>query len=223
MDMSAMTGAVPSHTPATPSAPAPTAAPTPTPAAAPAPAAPPVAPKTAGVVRVGVVKLKDMSGQSLPTNNLRLNLMSEIERNKMEVVPLDSDAPHADVEAEAVAKQCDYIVYTVPTAVKDANTGGLPAAAVPKGVSLDPAKYQALTAVTLYKVGQPQPELKDVALAADANQFAVDAVMATFVLESDRIAQQVADDAHPKPAAKTTRPAAKTAAKPGAAATKPKQ
>jgi len=223
MDMSAMTGAVPSHTPATPSAPAPTAAPTPTPAAAPAPAAPPVAPKTAGVVRVGVVKLKDMSGQSLPTNNLRLNLMSEIERNKMEVVPLDSDAPHADVEAEAVAKQCDYIVYTVPTAVKDANTGGLPAAAVPKGVSLDPAKYQALTAVTLYKVGQPQPELKDVTLAADANQFAVDAVMATFVLESNRIAQQVADDAHPKPAAKTTRPAAKTAAKPGAAATKPKQ
>ncbi len=42
------------------------------------PPAPAVAPKAAGVIRIGVVKIKDMSGQSLPTDNLRLNLMSEI-------------------------------------------------------------------------------------------------------------------------------------------------
>ncbi len=215
MDMSATAGGAPAA-----AHPEPAAAPTPAaPAAAPAPT---VAPKAAGAVRIGVVKIKDMSGESLPTSNLRLNLMSEIERNKLEAVPLDADASHSEVEAEAKAKQCDYIVYTVPTAVKDTNSGGLAPALVPKGVTLDPAKYQAMTAITLYKVDKPQPELKDVPLAADASQFAVDAVMATFVIESDTIAHQIADDAHPKPAAKSTKTPAKAAAKPGSSATKPK-
>ena len=222
MDMSAMAGGAAS---AAHEAPAPQPAATPAPAVKAATAAAPpapatVAPKTTGVVRVGVVKVKDMTGQSLPTDNLRLNLLSEIERNKMEAVPLDAESPYADVESEARAKQCDYIVFTVPSAVKDANTGGLPPTSLPKGVTLDPAKYQALTVMTLYKVDNPKPELTDLPLAADANQFAVDAVEATFVVESDKIAQQVADDAHPKPAAKATKPAAKAAAKP-AAATKP--
>jgi hypothetical protein len=203
-------------------APASTPASKPTAAAAP-PSPPPVPPKGEGVVRIGVVKIKDMTGQSLPTDNLRLNLMSEIERNKMEVVPLTSEAPYTDVEAEARSKQCDYIVFTVPSTVKDANTGGLPPASVPKGVTLDPAKYQALSAMTLYKVGNAQPEIKELAIAADSSQFGVDAVMATFVIESDNIAKQVADDAHPKAAAKTTKPAARPAAKTGAATAKPKQ
>ena len=221
MDMSAMTtaGGAP---PATHTEPSPEPAAAPTPAAAPAPTpAPAVAPKTAGVVRVGVVKVKDMTGQGLPIDNLRVNLISELERNKMEVIPLDADAPHTDVVTEARAKQCDYIVYTVPTAVKDANTGGLPLASIPKGVTLDPAKFQAVTAVTLYKVDKPQPELKDVPLAADSPQFAVDAVMATFVIESDTVAHQIDDDAHPKPAAKTVRTPEKSPAKAGAATSKP--
>jgi hypothetical protein len=218
MDMSAMASGAPPATHEAPAAAA-TLAPTPT-KAAPAPA--PVAPKTAGVVRVGVVKIKDMSGQSLPTDNLRLNLMSELERNKLEVVPLDADASHSDVETEARAKQCDYIVYTTPTALKEPNSGGLPPASVPKGITLDPAKYQAITSVTLYKIDKPQPELKDVPLVADANQFGVDAVMATFVLESDKVAQQVADDAHPKPAPKTAKAPAKTAPKSAGTTSKPK-
>ena len=219
MDMSAMMGGAP---PAAHSEPPAEPAPAPTKAAAPAPPpAPVVAAKTAGVVRVGVVKIKDMSGQSLPVDNLRVNLISELERNKMEAVPLDANAPHTDVESEAKTKQCDYIIYTVPTALKDPNSGGLPAASLPKGVTLDPAKYQAMTAVTLYKVDKLQPELKDVPLAADAGQFAVDAVMATFVLEADTIAHQIEDDAHPKPAAKAIKPPTKAAAKSGSTATKP--
>lgn len=42
--------------------------------------------------------------------------MSELERNKFEVIPLSAEAPHSDVEAEARTKQRDYIVYTTPTA-----------------------------------------------------------------------------------------------------------
>ena len=57
------------------------------------PPAPVVAPKAAGVVRIGVVKIKDMSGQSLPTDSLRLNLMNEISRHQHEAIPLDSRGP----------------------------------------------------------------------------------------------------------------------------------
>jgi hypothetical protein len=174
----------------------------PEPAAPPAPTAPP---KAAGVIRVGLVGIKDATGQSLPTDSLQLELVSEFGRHQLDVVQLTASAPLQDVESEARLQQCDYFVYTVPTLLKDPGTGGLPSSSVPKGVTLDPAKYQALTLITMYKVGKPAPELKDVPLAADANQFGVDAVTATFTLESDRVAQQIADDAHPKAAPKTAK------------------
>lgn len=211
MDMAALMGgaaAAPSESAPEP-APAPTAAPA-APAAAPAPT---VAPKAAGVVRIGVVKIKDMSGQSLPTDNLRLNLMSEFARQQMDPVPLDADTPQTDVESEARSKQCDYFVYTVSTQVTEPGSAGLSPSSLPKGIKLDPAKFQALSNVTLYKVGKPLPEIKDLGLTADATQFNVDAVMGTFVQESDRIAQQITDDAHPKPASKSPRAPAKAGAK----------
>ena len=211
MDMAALMGGA-ATTPSE-SAPEPTPAPTAAPAAQPAAApVPTVAPKAAGVVRIGVVKIKDMSGQFLPTDNLRLNLMSEFARQQMDPVPLDADTPQTDVESEARSKQCDYFVYTVSTQVTEPGSAGLSPSSLPKGIKLDPAKFQALSNVTLYKVGKPLPEIKDLGLTADATQFNVDAVMGTFVQESDRIAQQITDDAHPKPAARVP----KTPAKPGA-------
>jgi hypothetical protein len=213
MDMSAMMGgASAASAPAAHSESAPAATPAVSAKAEPAPAAS-VAPKAAGVVRVGVVKISDKSGESLPTNNLRLNLMSEFGRQQLEAVPLEAEAPPADVEAEAKAKQCDYIVYTVPTQVKEAGSGGIAPASLPKNVKLDAAKVQALTLVTLYKVGKPAPELKDVPVAAEANTLAVDAVTETFVQEADLVAKQIAEDAHPKAPTKTTKPAAKPASK----------
>ena len=173
-----------------------------------------MAPKAAGVVRIGVVKIKDMSGQSLPTDSLRLNLMSEFARQQLEPIPLDAEGPRQEVESEARSKQCDYFVYTVSTQVTEPGSSGLVPSSVPKGLKLDPAKFQALSGVTLYKVGKPLPEIKDLPLAADATQLGVDAVMETFVLESDRIAKQIAEDAHPKPASKAP-------AKPRTSRTKP--
>ena len=207
MDMSAMMGGAPSAT--APAAPQPAAAATPPPKPA-APPAPAVAAKAPGVIRIGVVKIKDMSGTSLPTDNMRLDLMSEITKQQFEAIPLDAESPQADVESEARSKDCDYVLYTVAAQVKDPGAGGI--APLPKGVTLDPAKYQALTAITLYKIGKPQAELNNVPLAADSPQFAVDAVDATFVLESNKVAQQVSDDAHPKAGAKTTKTTAKPAA-----------
>lgn len=221
MDMSAMMGGATATKPseATPEpAPAPKAAAT-TPAAQPTTAPEPaMAPKTAGVVRIGVVKIKDMSGQSLPTDSLRINLMSEFARQQLEPIPLDAEAPQQEVENEARSKQCDYFVYTVSTQVTEPGSSGVSPSSLPKGLKLDPARFQALSGVTLYKVGKPLPEIKDLPLAADSPQFGVDAVMETFVQESDRIARQIAEDAHPKPASKLP----KAPAKQGTSRTKPK-
>jgi len=210
MDMGAMMGGASHSASAEPTHPTTTATAPPEPAAKPA-AAPVPAPKASGVVRVGVVKINDKSGQSLPTDNLRLNLMSELSGKQMEAILLEVDTPLASVENEAQAKQCDYIVYTTSAEVKDAGSGGIAPASLPKGVKLDPAKYQALTLITLYKVGKAAPELKDMPIAAEANSLAVDAVTDTFVQEADAVAKQIAEDAHPKPAAKTPakRPAPK--------------
>jgi len=162
-------------------------------------------------VRIGVVKIKDMSGQFLPTDTLRMNLMSEFARQQLDPVPLDAEAPQQDVENEARSKQCDYFVYTVSTQVTEPGSSGVSPSSLPKGLKLDPAKFQALSGVTLYKVGNPLPEIKALPLAADAPQFGVDAVMATFVQESDRIARQITEDTHLKPASKLPKAPAKQA------------
>ena len=168
------------------------------PPAPPAPSAPAptAAPKSSGVVRVGVVKIKDTSEQYLPIENLRINLMSEVTLRQMEAVPLDADSD-SSIAAEAASKNCDYILYTDASQVKAPDSGGVVLPAALKGVSLDKTKYQALLAITLYRVGKPQPELKQAPLAADGDQLGVNAVMAAFEKEADKVAEQVKKDREP--------------------------
>jgi hypothetical protein len=160
------------------------------------PPAPAVAPKSAGVIRVGVVKIKDASEQFLPTDNLRINLMSEVNLRQMEAVPLDADGDPA-IAAEAASKNCDYILYTDANQVKAPGSGGIVVPAALRGVSLNNSKYQALLAITLYRVGKLQPELKQLPLAADADQLGVNAVMAAFEMEAQKVADQVKKDREP--------------------------
>ncbi|MBZ5628730.1 MAG: DUF4412 domain-containing protein [Acidobacteriia bacterium] len=203
-DMAAgMMGGRPPMPPTTAPAPEPTSQPEPPAPAPPPPApAPAVAAKSSGVVRVGVVKIKDASDQYLPTDNLRINLMSEVTVRQMEAVPLEADGDPA-IAAEAAQKACDYILYTDASQVKDPGSGGVALPATLRGVSLDKNKYQALLAMTLYRVGKPQPELKQTPLAADGEQMGVNAVMAAFEKEADKLAEQVKKDREPVKPSKT--------------------
>jgi len=198
---------------APPPPPAPEAAPQP--AAPPAPAAPTVAPKGEGVIRVGIVKINDATGQDLPLENLRVNLMGEITLRQMEAVPLDADGDPA-IAAEAADKQCDYILYTDARQVADPDSSGVALPTALRGVSLSKDKYQALLAMTLYRAGKRLPELKQAPLAADADQFGVNAVMAGFEKEADKVAEQAKKDREPAKPSRTT-PAKKPATpkKPG--------
>ncbi len=200
---------MPPTTEAAPPPPAPEPAPPPAPEPA-APAAPPVAAKASGVVRVGVVKIKDSTGQYLPVDNLRVNLMSEVMLRQMEAVPLDAEGDPA-IAAEAADKQCDYILYTHATQVKEPGSGGVTLPAALRGVSLSRDKYQALLEITLYRAGKRLPELKQAPLAADADQFGVNAVMAGFEKEAERVAEQVKKDKEPARPSRAPTPAKKPA------------
>jgi hypothetical protein len=155
-----------------------------------------VAAKAAGVVRIGVVKINDATGQYLPIDNLRVNLMSEVTLRQMEAVALDAEGDPA-IAAEAADKQCDYILYTDARQVKDPGSGGIALPAALRGVALSKDRYQALLEMTLFRVGKRVPELKQAPLAADADQFGVNAVMAGFEKEAERIAEQVKKDREP--------------------------
>jgi hypothetical protein len=171
-----------------------------------------VAAKAAGVVRIGVVRINDASGQDLPIDNLRVNLMSEVTLRQMEAVPLDADNDPG-IAAEAADKQCDYILYTDAMQVKDPGSGGVTLPAALRGVSLSKDKYQALLEITLFRVGKRVPEMKQTPLAADAEQFGVNAVMAGFEKEADKVAEQVKKDRAPARPARTPTPAKKPAPK----------
>jgi hypothetical protein len=190
--MAGRAGAPPPSAPAPPTTPEPAAK---TEAPAPPPA-PTIAPKSTGIVRVGVVKIKDATEQHLPTENLRINLMSEVSLRQMEAVPLDSDSDTA-IAAEAKSKDCDYILYTDASQVKDPSSGGVVLPTTLRGVSLDKSKYQALLAMTLYRTGKPLPELKQAPVAADGEQMGVNAVMAAFEKEAQGVADQVKKDREP--------------------------
>jgi hypothetical protein len=81
----------------------------------------PSSPKAAGKVRVGVVRLGNSSGQTVPETSLRDRLVSEVQQLNMEAVALDlsPSSPIADIEKAAKDAQCDYILFTDVNELKD--------------------------------------------------------------------------------------------------------
>lgn len=80
-------------------------------------AAPSVGPKQPGTIRVGVAAINNKAGGSVSLDDLRSRLVGAISGSGVEAVPLDSaQAPAAEVEARQ--KECDFVLYTDITALK---------------------------------------------------------------------------------------------------------
>src|SRR6185295_5141462 len=73
--------------------------------------------KTPGSIRVGVVQINNKSGRDISQDSLRQRLIGELQGDGVEAVPLNAISPR-EAEAEAKAKQCDFILYTDLTALK---------------------------------------------------------------------------------------------------------
>ena len=176
-------------------APAPKAAPA---AAAPAPAAPAVPAKATGAVRVGVVMPKDITNQSLPTDNLRDLLMGEIRNRQVEAVPLDA-TDKAAIEEEAKSKDCDYILYTDLAQLDQGPEAKLPAQFHAIAVS-GQGDYLGRVDWQLYRTGKALAQWKATE-AARAADLPVNAVGDSVIKEAGDVVEEIQHPHKPAPAA----------------------
>lgn len=76
-----------------------------------------VGPKQPGTIRVGVAAINNLAGGAVSLDALRSRLVGAVSGGGVEAVPLDAaQAPAAEVEAKQ--KDCDFVLYTDLSALK---------------------------------------------------------------------------------------------------------
>ncbi len=73
--------------------------------------------KRPGTIRIGVVQINNRTDRSVSTESLRERLIGGLEGASVEAVPLRASS-QAEADAEAKAKQCDFVLFTDITALK---------------------------------------------------------------------------------------------------------
>jgi len=122
--------------------------------------------KPAGVIRIGVVPVNNRTDRGISAASLRASLISDLEGSGIEAVALNAIAP-AEIEIEAKAKQCDFVLYTHVAALKTSAAGKIGGmfgrAAGVGGI----AKTEAKIEYQLFAVGQPTARLQSAATAKE--------------------------------------------------------
>ncbi|MEP6568420.1 MAG: hypothetical protein ABJC10_01495 [Acidobacteriota bacterium] len=124
--------------------------------------------KAPGSIRIGVAQINNRTDHGVSQDSLRARLLSEIQDGGLEVVPLNAISPR-EAEAEARAKQCDFILYTDLTGLKTSvakSVGGLLGRATGVG-SGAAGKTEAKVEFQLFAVGDSAPRLKSSATAKE--------------------------------------------------------
>jgi hypothetical protein len=70
-----------------------------------------VAPKKYGVTRIGIVEPGNKSGRTMSSATLRNGLVASLTKGPLEALPVAGATP-ADLERDATAKECDYILVS---------------------------------------------------------------------------------------------------------------
>jgi hypothetical protein len=115
--------------------------------------------KQLGTIRVGVVTINNRSDRPVSVDTLRQRLVNGIEGAGIDAEPLNATS-QAAAEAEAKARQCDFILYTDISSLKISaakKLGGILGRAT--GVS-GVNKSDARVDFKLFAVGEPSPRLQ---------------------------------------------------------------
>jgi len=124
--------------------------------------------KAPGIIRVGVVQINNRTDKGISQESLRQRLIGELQGDSVEAVPLNAISPR-EAEAEAKAKQCDFILYTDLTALKASSAkklGGFLGRAAGVG-SGGVDKTEAKVEFQLFAVGETAARLKSAATAKE--------------------------------------------------------
>ena len=115
--------------------------------------------KAPGKLRVGVVAINNRTDRSVSLDSLRQRLIGRISSSGIDAVPL-SGISAAEVETEAKAKQCDFILYTDLSTLKISAAkklgGFLGRAAGVSGIE----KTESRVDFKLFAVGETSPLLQ---------------------------------------------------------------
>jgi len=124
--------------------------------------------KVSGIIRVGVVQINNRTDKGVSQESLRQRLIGELQGDSVEAVPLNAISPR-EAEAEAKAKQCDFILYTDLTGLKTSaakKVGGFLGRATGVG-SGGVDKTEAKVEFQLFAVGETTARLKSAATAKE--------------------------------------------------------
>ncbi|MGI9068811.1 MAG: hypothetical protein ACR2HX_20710 [Pyrinomonadaceae bacterium] len=139
--------------------------------------------KGPGVIRVGVVRINNKTDRAVSAESLRDRLIGEIQGSGIEAVGLNATSP-TEVEAEARARQCDFILYTDIAALKTSaakKIGGMFGRAAGVG-GID--KTEAKVEYRLFAVGETAVRLQS---AAPAKEEGDEASAGTAIAQEGRM------------------------------------
>jgi len=126
-------------------------------------------PKRPGMIRVGVVPINNLAGGSVSLAALRERLVGAISDSNVEAVALEASDPSA-ADAEAKAKECDFVLYTDLSALKQSaasKVGGMFGRVT--GVGTPGAeKYESRVDFRLVPAGTSAPSLESNATAKES-------------------------------------------------------
>ena len=128
---------------------------------------PSVGAKRAGVVRVGVIPPSNKTDKQVGIGELRAQLVAALTGGNVEAVALEANSP-GGLEAEARAKECDFLLYTDIVSVKQSaasKIGGFLGRAT--GASDAKPKHEARVEFSLVAAGSSAPLLESNATAKE--------------------------------------------------------
>jgi hypothetical protein len=123
-------------------------------------------PKQPGMIRVGVAGINNRAGGSVSLGSLRVRLVNAVADSNVEAVALDASDPTA-ADAEAKAKECDFVLYTDLSALKQSaasKVGGMFGRVAGVG-GLE--KYESRVDFRLVATGGSAPSLESNATAKE--------------------------------------------------------
>ncbi len=122
--------------------------------------------KAAGVIRIGVVQIKNKTDRQISTEALRARLIGDLQSGNVEAVPLNAMSA-IEADAECKLKQCDFILYTDLATLKASKIGGMFGRVT--GVTAA-GKTEAKLDYKLVAVGETSPRLQASASAKEEGE-----------------------------------------------------
>lgn len=125
--------------------------------------------KRAGVVRIGVIAPSNKTDKQIGIDALRSQLVAALSNGNVEAVALEANSP-GGLEAEARAKECDYVLYTDVVALKQSaanKIGGFLGRATGVGGGDAKERHEARVEFSLVPAGSSAPLLESNATAKE--------------------------------------------------------